>query len=194
MCSRFEMNARPAELARRFTLDGPPPVPNRAEVRPSDLALTIDETRMGRLLVWGLAVSWSRAPLINARAESLEDKPTFRALLGRRCLIPAEAWFEWRPLGRQKLKNRFCLKEGGLFALAGLQDGEKFAIVTCDAPPDLAAIHDRAPAVLERDAEAAWLDGRIAFAEVKGLLAPCPPRLLRIEEESPVQGDLFNAP
>ncbi len=175
MCSRFEMNAQPRELARRFSLKSPPPVPNAPELRPTHQALVVnraDGIPTGRLLAWGLAVTWDSKPLINARAEMLAEKRTFRRLLDKRCLVPATAWFEWRKVGRAKLKNRIAPACGGAFAFAGLADDARFTVVTCAAAPAVAHIHHRMPVVLDPATEAAWMDPSVPFVEVKGLLVP----------------------
>ena len=96
MCSRYELNAHSRDLVGRFGLTVPPPLPNRAEVRPTDAALVIGAGG-AELLSWGLPVTWQNGPLINARAEGLDSRPTFRPLLAKgRVLVPASAWWEWR--------------------------------------------------------------------------------------------------
>lgn len=195
MCSRFEMAAPAADIARRFSLAAAPPLPNTPELRPTDLALVI-QPEGSRLLGWGLAVPWDAKPLINARAETLAQKPTFRPLLDTRCLVPATAYFEWRKAGKAKLKNRIALSEGGVFAFAGLTDGERFTIVTCLPAPAIAHIHERMPVILDRRAEAPWIDPGVPFAEVSGFLVPYQAESLKAEEETPAgQGRFpFNGP
>ncbi len=119
MCSRYEIDTNPRDLAQRFALDDPPPVPPAPEPRPTDRALVIAGARQAHLLVWGLPAPWNDKPLINARAETLARKKTFRPLLGNRCLVPATAYFEWRSEGRHKLKMRIAPADGGLMAFAG---------------------------------------------------------------------------
>ena len=205
MCSRFEMNARPGELARRFGLKAAPPLPNTPELRPTDQALVIgtwagdedgEDGPAPRILGWGLAVTWDAKPLINARAETLTRKPTFRPLLDTRCLVPATAYFEWRKVGKVKLKNRIALSEGGVFAFAGLTDGERFTIVTCAPQPAIAHIHERMPVILDRRAESPWIDSDVSFAEVSGLLVPYGAEPLKAEEETPTgqRSFPFNGP
>lgn len=172
MCSRYELNANAREVMARFGLRIPPPLPNRAEVRPTDTALVI-AAEGGRLMRWGLEVEWSKQPLINARCETLAAKPTFRRLLGNRVLVPASSWWEWRKDGPARLKHRLKPAELDLFAFAGLAEGERFTLVTTDACPAATAVHDRMPAVLPRQAEAAWLAGEPA----EGLLQPFPATL-----------------
>ncbi len=184
MCSRFEMNARAGGLARRFGLKAAPTLPNTPELRPTDMALVIQPGGF-RLQGWGLGVTWDTKPLINARAETLARKPTFRPLLDTRCLVPATAYFEWRKDGKARLKNRITLSEGGIFAFAGLTDGERFTIVTCAPSPAIAHIHDRMPVILDRRAEGLWIDPDVSFADVSGLLVPYGPEPLKAEEETP---------
>ncbi len=191
MCSRFELNATARDLAGRFRLAVPPPLPNRAEVRPTDAALVI-AAEGGRLARWGLEVSWDKRPLINARAETLASRPSFRRLLGCRILVPATAWWEWRQeVAGRKTKMRL-MPAVPLFALAGLLDGERFTVVTCAAAAAVAALHDRMPALLRPEDEALWLDPDRPFAEAAAALAPYPgPITATADDSPPVQGSLF---
>ena len=96
----------------QFDLDTPPPVPNTDDMRPTDQALIIDGTGP-RLMRWGLTVTWDKKPLINARAETLAEKPTFRPLLEQRCLVPMTAYLEWRKADDgSKRKNRIAPADG----------------------------------------------------------------------------------
>ena len=193
MCSRFELNENARIVVARFGLSVPPPMPNKAEVRPTDPALVIGQGGQGRILHWGLDVAWDKRPLINARAETLASR--FKRLLGARVLVPATSWWEWRkePDGKTKTKMRLGLAEGGLFALAGLVDGERFTIVTCAPSPSIAHVHDRMPLVLPRDAEQAWLDPAMPFEDMA--LGPYEGELrAEVDVEAPAkpkQGDLF---
>ena len=190
MCSRFEMTAGAGDISRRFSLAAPPPLAKAPELRPTDLGLVI-APQGPCLLGWGLSVEWDAKPLINARAETLSRKKTFRPLLEGRCLVPATAYFEWRKDGAARRKNRIGLADGMLFAFAGLTDGERFTIVTCPPSPSIAHIHDRMPVMLAAGAEARWLDPGVAFAEVSGLLVPYQAGPLKADEETPSQPDLF---
>lgn len=199
MCSRFELNATPRDVLGRFMLRVPPPWPNRAELRPTDLALTVGAGE-GRLLRWGLTVEWDKRPLINARAETLGQRPAFRHLLGSRVLVPASAWWEWQlgADGKTRTKMRLSREDGGLLALAGLVDGESFVIVTCAPAPSIAHVHDRMPAVLPPEAEAAWSDPSVPFDQVAAVLTPYAGALTAVPEpaavppkQAPAQGELF---
>jgi putative SOS response-associated peptidase YedK len=164
MCARFEQKGcpiRPTDFATVLLPDGP------------------------ALLRWGVPVAWESRPLINARAETLADRPTFRRLLCRRAIIPATAWWEWRDRHRYRLG----LAEGGRLAFAGLFDGDHFTLITRAAHALLAGVHDRMPAVLAPAAEADWLAGA---TDMVGLLAePGLEYRVQSDEPPPRQGDLF---
>jgi len=182
MCGKFEVKAAMKKVKKRFGLKLTPPAPEGVEMAPTARILTIDGQSghvrghvRGRLLGWGLHVDWSPKPLINARAETLSTKATFRPLLQRRCLVPATAYFEWaRPPGGAKQKMRIHAPDEDLFAMAGLigEDGDSVTIVTCAPAPAIASIHDRMPVILEPDDEAAWIDSAPPFTDVEKLLRP----------------------
>ena len=166
------------KIKKRFGLKLSPPPPHGVEMAPTDRVLTIDTQgglRRGRLLGWGLKVDWDAKPLINARAETLSAKATFRPLLQRRCLVPATAYFEWAlTSGGAKPKTRIHVEDADLFAMAGLigADGDSVTIVTCAPAPGIAMIHDRMPAILAPTDEAAWIDVGRTFTDVENLLRP----------------------
>ena len=193
MCSRFELNAETREVGRRFGLTVPPPMPLGGEMRPTDQILVIGPGGPD-LMSWGLSVDWQTAPLINARAETLAAKPTFRPLLtGGRVLVPATAWWEWPLVGKGKRKTRITPTGEALTAFAGLTDGKRVVIVTCAPCPALFEANDRMPVVLTREAESAWLDQGRAFPDVASLLGPHDGPFAVTAETGPLsaQGDLF---
>jgi len=118
-------------------------------------------------------VPWDNRPLINARGETLATRSAFKRLLTHRVLIPASLWWEWQKGdGGAKTKTRIRPSDGGLFAFAGLVDGDRFTMVTTTAAPSVAHVHDRMPVVLPAEAEAAWLDPEAPFEEAAAALAP----------------------
>lgn len=195
MCSRYELNARARQIMERFDLAAVPPMPPAPELRPTDQALIVVAdagARRGELAQWGLRPDWDQGkPLINARAESLAERRTFRPLLASRCLVPASAYFEWRRHGGRRLKTRIGPAEGGVVAFAGLCDGDTFTLVTCAPAPAIAHVHDRMPVILAPHAEAAWLDPARPFDAVAAHLAPYAAAPLAADEETPRQPDLF---
>ena len=178
MCGRFTLTSTPEELARRFGLDETPSLAPRYNIAPGQPVLAVRRSdagggRRATSLRWGLVPSWSQtaeigAGWINARCESVAEKPAFRdAFRARRCLLPADAFYEWAQRGDFREPHRLALPGGGLFAFAGVWERwrahdhallESWAIVTAPASPGLRALHDRMPLVLPDDAWDAWLD------------------------------------
>lgn len=165
--------------------------------------------RVADALRWGLIPHWAKdrhlaLKLINAKAETLTEKPAFRSLVARhRCLIPADGFYEWRKdADGKRLPVRFTLADGGLFAFAGLWAGwrdpqtgelvESCTIVTTRANELVAGVHDRMPAILAREAEADWLDADISVDHAISLLAPTPSELMRAEPASPLVNSTRN--
>lgn len=218
MCSRYAVASDPKALAERFRVAPAPGLRPRYNLAPGQEApvvLAAPAPRM-TLLRWGLLPSWaagpSAKPQINARAESLADKPFFRdAFRWRRALVPADGWFEWPKRGADKAPRLFRRRDGAPFAFAGLWEPAGFAIVTVAPNPLVARVHDRMPALLAPDAEAAWLDAKTPPERLLELLRPYPSEPLEVRrvserigsaaldepsllEPAPrAQGDLFDA-
>jgi putative SOS response-associated peptidase YedK len=166
-----------------------------------------DPRRVLSVVKWGLVPSWSKDPasgarMLNARAESLTSKPAFRAAFARRrCLIPADGWFEWTPRENAPGKQAFYLtsKDGSPLAFAGLWEvwGEgddrlyTCTVVTTDAVGPLTAVHDRMPLVLPKGRWAAWL-GEVDTKDPAELLAPPPERLIAGLDIRPVGAAVGN--
>lgn len=195
MCSRYELKARPKDIAERFRVRGEVPLDlAKSEIRPTDPApiiLRVGTLRLALAARFGLSVTWNKMPVINARAETLAQKPTFRLLLKNRCVIPASAYFEWRQDGKARQRNRIALLDKNLMGFAGLFNDDSFVIITCAPATEIANIHDRMPVILPRDAEDAWLDP--ANDALDTLLATYAGTLAAVEEprKAPAQGDLF---
>ena len=199
MCGRFVQCATGAVLAARFQLAAPPALVPRYNVAPSQ---SIGAVRIagagGRewvTLRWGLVPAWAPEPktsysTINARAETAAEKPAYRqAFRRRRCLIPADGFYEWRKVGKGKQPYCIAPADGNPFAFAGLwerweRDGqvlESGTILVTQANALIAPIHDRMPVILDPVAEARWLDPAVTAPPALGpLLAPCPPERLRL--------------
>jgi putative SOS response-associated peptidase YedK len=187
MCGRFTLHSRD-----RIKLKGLSPLDLPFEARyniaPSQNVLAIAEFGRGleaRMLTWGLIPSWSTdgKGFINARAETLEEKPSFsESFRSRRCLIPADGFFEWKRTGREKRPFYFQVDDEMPFAFAGIWDAwgirgdvvTSCAIITTPANELVAQLHDRMPAILEPDSYAVWVDRKTDPAVLKNLLAPFP--------------------
>ena len=177
MCGRFALNVTPAEMEKLFGYDERPNFPPRDNIAPTDpIAVVTFENgkRHFRLMRWGLLPAWLKEPdgfptLFNARGETIETKPAFRAAYRRRrCLIPVDGWYEWKEEGGRKQPYYIHLADPGIAGLAGLweewisPDGspiESFAVITTDANEDAAKVHDRMPVIIEAAQFPLWLEG-----------------------------------
>ena len=178
-----------------------PPRYNVAPTQPVPIVRLVDGQRQFTLVRWGLIPPWVKDPrqfslLINARGESVNEKPAFRnAMRRRRCLFPADGFYEWKDEGGRK--RPFCVrpKDGEPIAFAGLwetwmgpngEELETAAIVTTAANRELAPLHDRMPVVVPPDAFDLWLDCRKVDAmTATALIAPARAGLLDAYEVSP---------
>jgi putative SOS response-associated peptidase YedK len=192
MCGRFTIFADPDRLAERFEAslpaDGLQPRYNAAPTQ--RLPVILNEVPPAiQLLQWGLIPSWAKDPaigsrMINARAETLAEKPSFRtAFKKRRCLVLADGFYEWQqtPSGKQPMRITLASEEP--FAMAGLweswqaPDGSllrTFTIVTGEPNELVAPIHNRMPAILLPEHEAIWLDNAAEPAIWQDILRPYP--------------------
>jgi putative SOS response-associated peptidase YedK len=200
VCGRFGLFAPLEQLEEYFAVTEPVAMalPARYNVTPGQAVAAIrehDGRRRLDALKWGLVPFWAKDAtigrrLINARLESIAEKPAFReAWSRRRCLIPASGFYEWAEANRGRKQPYFIAPvREPLLALAGLWERwrtptgdrlETCVIVTIEASPELAAIHDRMPLLVPRDAHATWLDPRTSLAEVAELARVNPPLEIR---------------
>ena len=181
MCGRFTLFAPYYEIIDRFDIESAfaenDYIPSYNIAPSQQVVAIINDGRKNRLghLRWGLIPPWSKDEkigykMINARAETVAEKPSFRkAFQKQRCIIPADSFYEWQKEDGKKIPMRIKLKTDELFAIAGLWESWKSpegkVIHTCTAittePNNLMKpIHDRMPVILKREDEAAWLDPR----------------------------------
>lgn len=177
MCGRYTMSIPAETLARHFGLDAVPDVAPRFNIAPTQAAAvvrlsTVREAPVLDFLRWGLVPAWARdasgaGRLINARAETAADKPSFRsAFRHRRCLVPADGFYEWRTEGGAKQPYRITRPDGAPIAFAGLWERwgkgdeplETFTILTTAANAVLQPLHDRMPVIVDPIDFALWLD------------------------------------
>ena len=191
MCGRFVITSPPAALRQIFGyIEQPnfPPRYNVAPTQPISVVMVENGIRHFRLMRWGLLPAWVKDPrkftlLINARAETIGEKPAFKnAFRRRRCLIPADGYYEWQAIDGRKQPTFIHRRDGGLIGLAGLAEtwigpnGEELdtvAIVTAPASADLAVLHHRVPVAIPPGDFERWLDCRADDAlSVLALLRP----------------------
>lgn len=190
MCGRFFLTATPKVVQTYFNcgseaLYSPEP---RYNIAPTQPIITIRQTPNmfwveAIMMKWGLIPHWAKDPsmgqnMINARSETVAEKPSFRsAYKSRRCLIPVSGFYEWKTSGKHRQPHAFYRNDGDLFALAGIWEewngrGETIqscAILTTESNELVSPIHHRMPAIIEKDAIDQWLD---PSAKAEQLLQP----------------------
>jgi putative SOS response-associated peptidase YedK len=188
MCGRFSL-VGPGNLHYRFaTQNELPELPPRANIAPSQQVVIVTNQRELQLVRWGLLPHWAKdarfaGKTINARAESVATKPSYRGPFRyRRCLIPATGFYEWLSRPEGKVPYHFGLKSGEIFGMAALyerwSDGEghevrSCTIVTTEANELVAPVHHRMPVIIPPEDEAMWLDPEVTDPEcVRPLLRP----------------------
>jgi putative SOS response-associated peptidase YedK len=223
VCGRYAASRRPEDLVLEFEAvraEGQPALPADYNVAPTKDVYVVrhQKERDGegrptgeghrelRSVRWGLVPSWAKDAsvgnrMLNARVESLTDKPAFRsAARSRRCLVPADGWYEWAKRLDNPGKQPYFItpEDGSVLAFAGLWEvwgrGEDrlytCTVVTAPAVGALGEIHDRMPLVLPRERWAEWLDP--AREDVEVLTAPTPPELVEALELRPVSTAVNN--
>jgi putative SOS response-associated peptidase YedK len=202
MCSRFFLDRIVDELVERYGLDVAEPMSPRYNIAPSQPIAVVrvgEGKRELAMLRWGLIPSWADDPkigsrLVNARSETVADKPAFRsAYRHRRCLVPASGYYEWTMIDA-KTKQPACIRmrDDALFAMAGLWERwegegrpiESVTILTTEPNELVGQVHDRMPVILSPAACERWLDGSADPGELGKLLRPYPADLMRWYEVS----------
>ncbi len=201
MCGRYTLISAPEAIRILFGYDDRPNFPARYNVAPTQpiaIVRLVEGKRRFALMRWGLLPSWVKDPkafslIINARGEGITEKPAFRAAIKRRrCLIPADGFYEWKAGKSRKQPHFIHAKSGAPLALAGLWEtwtgpnGEELdtaAIVTTTANPGLSALHDRMPVIVAPEAFDVWLgegeaEGAADLNAAMALIRPAPDNLL----------------
>jgi len=203
MCGRYAVTSAPEAIRALFGYSEQPDFPPRYNIAPTQpigVVRLIEGKRQFALVRWGLIPSWVKDPksfslLVNARSESMADKPAFKAAMKyRRCLVPADGFYEWKAIGARKQPYYVRAKSGQPLAFAGLwetwtgpngEEMETAAIVTTHANRALAGIHERMPVIIPPEAFNLWLDCTNADAETAAsLVMPASDKLLEAFEIS----------
>lgn len=196
MCGRYEL-IDGKRVYSRFQVAQPMlPIPDNGDVRPTQQVVVLQTDHVLSLMRWGLVPAWATDPhigsrMINARAEGIESKPSFKKPLRfQRCIIPASAFFEWKGNPGAKVKYRIARTDGELFGFAGLYEtwcdpsggGNELAtcsIITTQPNELIAPIHNRMPVILLPEDEEHWLDPDMTEPEeIVSLLQPYPAQLM----------------
>ena len=211
MCGRYALISAPEALRALFAYEDQPNFPSRYNIAPTQpvgIVRIAEGARRFALVRWGLIPPWVKDPrtfslLFNARGESVNDKPAFRlAMRRRRCLFPADGFYEWRQQGRERRPFFVRSRSGGPLAFAGLwetwtgpngEEMETAAIVTTRANRMLATVHPRMPAIVPPEAFDLWLDSRsVDVTTAAALIAPAPEDMLKMHEVSPAVNSAAN--
>jgi putative SOS response-associated peptidase YedK len=198
MCGRSSLTKVEKEIEQRFNatfysdeLERYNPIPN-FNVAPTHMmpAITQDEPTVLQLYRWGLIPSWAQdtkvgAMMINARIETLTEKPAFRNLIStHRCILPLDGFYEWQRQGKDKIPHRIITTDQEIFSVAGLwdrwrdpqtgKDIHSFTLITLPSNEMMTAIHDRMPAILTPENERLWIDTDLQGKEAMEVLVPYP--------------------
>ena len=213
MCGRYVIKSPPAAIRALFGYGEQPNFPPRYNVAPTQpipLVRIVEGKRTFALMRWGFIPAWVTDPkafslVINARGESVLEKPAFRnAMRRRRCLMPADGFYEWKAGAAGEPKRPYFVraKSGGPLAFAGLWEtwsgpnGEELdtaAIVTTRANRTISSIHERMPMIVAPDAFDLWLNCTdVEAATAAALIAPAPENLLECYEVSPAVNRVAN--
>ena len=197
MCGRYSITTSTEALRKLFNVDDQPSLQPRYNLAPTQIAPIVRErkgTRHFDMLRWGLLPRWSKdasgaAKMINARSETIAQKPAFRqAFRTRRCLVPADGFYEWQVRRKTKQPYRITLTDGAAFGFAGLWESwadphkngvtvETFTVVTVIASESISHIHHRMPVILAPEDYKKWLNGDPD--EAVALLKPFPSERLK---------------
>ena len=209
MCGRFGLTRPEALQLERFGIQELPPLVPRYNIPPSSDILVVRERKGvtgAEMIKWGLVPSWAKDPSIgnrmaNVRSDTALEKSSFKAPMEkRRCLVPADVFFEWQDVPGQKRRRPYAaaMLEGEPFALGGLWEawrskgGEWLitcAILTTEPNDLLEPIHDRMPVIVRPGDYARWLDPATKMGEVSRIVAPYPPQDMRAWEVSLLVND-----
>jgi putative SOS response-associated peptidase YedK len=206
MCGRFSLTKSQEEIKRRFQLDAVPEelIP-RYNIAPTQMIPVIlnESPRQINFLRWGFVPQWATqgkpfSPLINARAETITEKPAFRQAIARkRCLIIADGFYEWQADGKKKKPYWIVRDDREVFAFAGVWDISgrgpsavgSCAIITAESDSVMRHLHDRMPMILPPDKEREWLTA-LTIADIRVLLKSYVTPKIKMWEVSP----LINSP
>ncbi|GMQ29788.1 SOS response-associated peptidase [Algoriphagus confluentis] len=210
MCGRYSLSKSKIDLEERFQAEMLSDFKPRYNIAPTQLVpvITSDSPKGFSFFYWGITPDFGQnkpvaQKLINAKAETVHEKVSFKSSFqSRRCLVPADGFFEWKKLGKKtKIPYRFTLRDESLFSFAGIWEeyeglnGEiqhTFLILTTTPNSVVEEVHDRMPVILSRENEKKWLDKYSNETELLALLKPASPDLMQSYTVSPLVNSVQN--
>jgi putative SOS response-associated peptidase YedK len=210
MCGRYSLSKSKIELEERFQAELLGDFQPRYNIAPSQLVpvITSDSPKGFSYFYWGLTPEFAKnKPVsincINARAETVHQKVSFKtAFQKRRCLIPADCFFEWKRVGKKtKIPYRFALENDELFAFAGIweefenekgENNHTFSILTTQPNSIVSEIHDRMPVIIKREDEKKWLNSYSTEESLLTILQPYPTESMVSHTVSPLVNSVYN--
>lgn len=210
MCGRYTIIAKAEEIEKRFNVAVPETYSARYNAAPTQIlpVITNESPKGLSFFHWGLIPGWAKdksisSKLINARAETISEKASFKsALKNRRCLVIADGFYEWkRTTKKSKIPYRIILNSNRLFAFAGLWEEYEdenqeivntFTIITTNANTTVSKIHDRMPVILNQETEQEWLNASLSTEEHINLLQPYDANKMEYHTISPLVNSVAN--
>ncbi|AMQ57431.1 SOS response-associated peptidase [Algoriphagus sanaruensis] len=210
MCGRYSLSKSKIELEERFQAEMLTDFKPRYNIAPTQLVpvITSDSPKGFSFFYWGITPDFGQnkpvaQKLINARAETIHEKISFKSSFQkRRCLIPADGFYEWKRLGKKtKIPYRFTLRDEETFAFAGIweeyenvngESNHTFLILTTSPNEVVDEIHDRMPVILSREEEKKWLDKYTSESDLLEMLNPLAPELMVSYTVSPLVNSVQN--
>lgn len=210
MCGRYTIIAQAEEIEKRFNVAVPEIYSARYNAAPTQIlpVITNESPKGLSFFHWGLIPGWAKdksisSKLINARAETISEKASFKsALKNRRCLVIADGFYEWkRTTKKSKIPYRIILNSNRLFAFAGLWEEYEdenqeivntFTIITTNANTAVSKIHDRMPVILNQETEQEWLNASVSTDEHINLLQPYDANKMEYHTISPLVNSVAN--
>lgn len=210
MCGRYSLNKSKIELEERFQAEMLGDFKPRFNIAPTQLlpVLTTDSPKGFSFFYWGITPDFAKnkpvsQKLINARSETITQKVSFKSSFEkRRCLIPADGFFEWKRIGKKtKTPYRFTLSDEGLFAFAGIweeyendkgETNHTFLILTTEPNKNVGEVHDRMPVILRKEDEKKWLDNYSTEEQLIAMLRPFPAEEMSSYPVSPLVNSVSN--
>lgn len=210
MCGRYSLSKSKIDLEERFQAEMLADFTPRYNIAPTQLVpvITSESPKGFSFFYWGITPDFGQnrpvsQKLINAKAETVHEKISFKSSFEkRRCLVPADGFFEWKKLGKKtKIPHRFTLREDDLFSFAGIWEeyesltGEiqhTFLILTTTPNEIVSEVHDRMPVIIAKENEKKWLDKYSNEEELLKMLKPYPPELMLSYPVSPMVNSVQN--